>query len=116
MVVSGWVIHYLKVQLEWSSIDTYRTIFWAYAGIGLLKFILAFSLSKAVEAEKKVAPVVDPETAPLLGGGSEDQEPKKKKNFILSKLPEISPESRIIVLNLCILFALDAFASGLAPL
>jgi hypothetical protein len=31
-------------------------------------------------------------------------------------LPSISKESRVIVLNLCILFALDAFASGLAPL
>lgn len=114
--MSGWMIHYMKVQLGWSSIDTYRAIFWAYAIVGLMKFSLAIALSKAVEAEKKVAPATDPETAPLLGDGAEDEEPKKKRNFLISKLPEISAESRIIVFNLCILFALDAFASGLAPL
>lgn len=116
MVTSGWLIHYMKVNLGWDSIKTYRAVFWAYACIGLIKFALAMSLSKVVEAEKKAAPIADPETAPLLGDGAEDDEPKKKKNFLASKLPEISPESRVIVINLCILFALDSFASGLAPL
>jgi hypothetical protein len=115
-VTSGWMIHYMRVSLGWHYIETYRTVFWAYACVGLIKFALAISLSKAVEAEKRVVPAADPETAPLLGGGSEDVEPKKKKNFLVSKLPDISPESRVIVMNLCILFALDSFASGLAPL
>lgn len=115
MVVSGWMIHYMKVTLGWDDIKTYRGVFWSYACVGLIKFILAISLSKAVEAEKKVKPNADTETAPLLDNGSDGEVPKKK-SFIASKLPEISPESRIIVVNLCILFALDAFASGLAPL
>jgi MFS family permease len=116
MMVTGWVINYLRQGLGWEVVKTYRTVFWAYAVFGLIKLCLALALSKAVEAEKKVAPTPDPETAPLLGDGAEDEEPKKKGNWITSKLPEISSESRIIVINLCILFALDAFASGLAPL
>jgi MFS family permease len=115
MVTSGWLIHYMKVQLEWDNIKTYRAVFWAYACVGLVKFALAMSLSKAVEAEKRAVPIADAETAPLLGNGIEDQEPKKK-NFLVSRLPDISLESRVIVMNLCILFALDSFASGLAPL
>lgn len=105
----------MKVDLEWEIIRTYRTVFWAYAAIGLVKFALTMCLSKAVEAEKKKTPVADPETAALLGDGAEDLE-SKKKNFITSRLPDISAESKLIVINLCILFALDSFASGLAPL
>lgn len=111
----GWVVNYLQVTLEWDDVASYRAIFWAYAVVGILKFLLSIALSKSVEAEKKVAPVQDSETAPLLGNGTENDEPKKKSYF-RSLLPEISKESRLIVVNLCILFALDAFASSLAPL
>ena len=106
----------MRGNLGWDVIHTYRTVFWGYAVVGLIKFTLAIALSKACEAEKKQdAPVVrDPETAPLLGDGADDEEPKKSRFAKL--LPEISKESRVIVINLCILFALDAFASGLAPL
>ena len=116
MMGSGWMINYMRKGLGWEVVKTYKHVFWAYAGFGLIKLCLALALSKAIEVEKKDTPSPDPETAPLLGDGAEDEEPKKKKSWIASKLPEISPESRIIVVNLCILFALDAFASGLAPL
>ena len=116
MVASGWAIHYMREVLKWGAIESYRAAFWGYAVFGLIKLCLALALSKACEAEKKVAPSEDPETAPLLRNGAEAEEPKKSKNWFLSHLPEISPESRIIVINLCLLFALDAFASGLAPL
>lgn len=88
-------------------------IFFAYAAIGLIKFALACSLSRKCEAEKEPTPARDTESTPLLG----DNAPKAKKSKpSKSLLPSISKESRIIVANLCILFALDAFASGLAPL
>jgi len=129
MVVSGWLMHYVREELKWGNIRTYRAVFWAYAVVGLIKLGLALALSKAVEAEKKQPPPVeDPETAPLLGDGAEDADcdttvfgdddegSKKMQSVFRSMLPEISKESRIIVANLCILFALDAFASGLAPL
>jgi MFS family permease len=83
---------------------------------------LALALSKKCEADKPEAPTQpDPETALLLGENGVDDEddhaPKesKRKSFA-SILPSISPESRLIVVNLCLLFALDALASGLVPL
>jgi hypothetical protein len=94
-------------------VRSYRIIFLAYAVMGLIKFTLAISLSQKCEAEKKVVPERDLETTPLLGG--DDAKPNKSKPS-MSLLPSISPESRMIVLNLCVLFGLDAFASGLAPL
>jgi hypothetical protein len=114
MMVCGWLIHYMRYQLHWNEVQTYRAVFWGYAVFGLIKFFLALALSKKCEVEKKVVPAADPETAPLLGDGAEDLEPKKSK--FRSWLPDISAESRIVVFNLCVLFGLDAFASGLAPL
>ncbi len=116
MVVSGWTLHYLMETLMWDEIRAYRAVFIAYAIFGLIKLCLALSLSKTVEAEKKGKPTQDLETTPLLGEVTEGQESKHNKNWLLSKLPGISPDSRTIVFNLCLLFALDAFASGLAPL
>jgi hypothetical protein len=117
MMVCGWLLNYMQGQLNYDEVAAYRTVFWAYAAVGLIKFSLAMALSKACEAERKQdPPAADPETAPLLGDGAEDEEPKKKGSKLLALLPEISKESRVIVVNLCILFALDAFASGLAPL
>lgn len=113
----GWLLNYMQGQLGYDEVAAYRAVFWAYAAVGLIKFALAMALSKACEAEKKPAPpAADPETAPLLRDSAEDEEPKKKQSKLLALLPEISKESRVIVINLCILFALDAFASGLAPL
>ena len=112
MITCGWVVHTLQASKGLSNVHAYRIIFFAYAVIGLIKFALACSLSRNCEAEK-VAPARDSETTPLLGGNG--AKPKKSKPS-MSLLPSISKESRIIVLNLCILFALDAFASGLAPL
>jgi MFS family permease len=116
MLACGWLLRYMRVNLGWNIIESYRTIFWGYAVIGLIKFCLALALSKACELEKKVEPATDPEVAPLLGNRVEDEEPKKSGGWLMSKLPDISAESRIIVFNLCVLFALDSFASGLASL
>jgi hypothetical protein len=111
MAVTGWAIHSLHSNSGWDRLTVYRAVFWGYAVFGVIKLMLAMALSKECEAPPKETPIADPESAPLLGDGAEDEEPKKR-----SFLPEISSDSRIIVFNLCLLFALDAFASGLAPL
>lgn len=82
---------------------------------GFIKFFLSVALSQTVEAEKRDAPIEDPETAPLLGSSSEEVV-VTKKGFFASKLPNISQESKLAVLNLCLLMGLDSFASGLVPL
>ncbi|KFZ06769.1 hypothetical protein V502_09892, partial [Pseudogymnoascus sp. VKM F-4520 (FW-2644)] len=60
----------------------------------------------------------DQERAMLLPDDETDDaeseaKPKGKWTFFSSLLPDISPESRAIVVNLCVLIGLDAFASGL---
>ena len=120
MLVCGWILHQLKFELQWDTVRRYRAMFFGYAVFGIIKLLLAIALSRAVEAEKKLQPIQDPETAPLLGDGAEEVEPKKKwyQKVLPSRslLPEISSESKLIVVDLCVLFALDAFASGLVPL
>lgn len=115
MVVTGWLIHYMRETLGWEQLVVYRAVFWGYAAIGVIKLLLALALSKACEAEKKrPTPPTDTETAPLLVADAQAQ--TKNKSALRSLLPEISAESKMIVFNLCLLFALDSFASGLASL
>ena len=89
-------------------------MFFVYAVISVIKFALACALSEKCEIEKDLMPMTDSETAPLLAeDGDGDTKPKKAKKSIL---PAISKESRGILIKLSILFVLDSFASGLAPL
>ena len=126
MMTCGWVVHELQLNQGWTNIEAYRLIFKIYAVFGLVKFGLALALSKNVEAEKKreASTELDPTSArPLMEDENEDENedeignaPVRKPVKKTSMFPEISKESRTIVMNLCFLFALDSFASGLAPL
>ncbi|GMF81934.1 unnamed protein product [Aspergillus oryzae] len=106
----------MVVNRGWQFIAACQMIFFAYAAIGALKFILAAILSPHVEAEKQ-KPVErqgqqggNGETQPLLGGG---EQPPKKPGFF-SFLGD--RDLVALVVRLSILFALDSFASGLASM
>ena len=114
MISSGWVITYLLREFHWQQLTVYRAVFWGYAVLGLIKLTLALSLSKAVEAERKSNPVVASEDTPLLGDIPQEIEPKR--SCFRAMLPDIGSDSKMIVSNLCLLFAIDALASGLVPL
>jgi len=120
MLTCGWVVRHLKTLDGWDDIRAYRIMFFGYGVCGLIKMALALALSRNIEADKPEAVTQpDPEIAPLLAenGVDEDPAPKERNKWsFASILPSISPESRIIVINLCLLFALDAFSSGLVPL
>jgi MFS family permease len=116
MMLSGWAMHYMRVEIGWGSIQVYRAVFWGYAALGLIKLCFTLGLSKAVEADRKTTPPQDAETAPLLADGNVNEVTKPKKSTFRSLLPEISADSKIIVVNLCLLFAIDSFASGVASL
>jgi MFS family permease len=113
----GWLVHHLHNDLHWDHIPAYQLIFYLYAGFGILKVILALSQSSAVEADKP-EPEVGSESEPLLQNATEsDQPPAKKKSWFSKRLlPKISAESKSVIASLCVLFALDSFASGLIPL
>ena len=114
MMVSGWVIHYLRKDLEWDSAKVYQSVFWGYAVLGLIQLALVLTLSKSVEAEEKNHPIADQETTPLLADTTEELEPRK--SLFRSLLPVISADSRVVIFNLCLLISIDALASGIIPL
>ncbi|KAH9830690.1 MFS general substrate transporter [Teratosphaeria destructans] len=89
-------------------------MFVIYAAVGLIKLALTLILSQDCEAEKPEHTRPTSETAPLLGGGRPESHGKQPSKFAM--LPRLSRESRAILVQLCALFALDNFASGLAPM
>lgn len=103
---------------HWSTVETYRTVFLGYAAIGALKFLLTLMLSSSCEAEPEPVKKINhqDEHAPLLSevNANQSSTPQQKEKSRL--WPFISPESRSIVFRLCILFAFDNLASGLAPM
>ncbi|KAL4904231.1 hypothetical protein BDW74DRAFT_179318 [Aspergillus multicolor] len=111
VMACGWAINLLETKRGWEYIPACRTIFFAYAAIGFLKFLLSVALSKKVEAEVKTKQQRSSETQPLLGERAEG-EPERKS--FLSFLGDGDLVS--LVIRLFILFGLDSFASGLASL
>ncbi|EXJ77665.1 hypothetical protein A1O3_09894 [Capronia epimyces CBS 606.96] len=126
-VCCGWIITFLRHDKHWTSVRAYRLVFFIYASVGIVKLGLALLLSKECEvtSQPKSANATETETAPLLGGNANaDANANTNKNAPASKgetkkrwslLPNISKESKVILVQLCILFAFDNFASGLAP-
>ncbi|KAI5916988.1 major facilitator superfamily domain-containing protein [Camillea tinctor] len=117
-ITCGWVLQYFKDSLKWDIIYSYRIIYAGYAAIGLLKLVLSLLLSHSVESEKKQHQKIrgrDEERTPLLNN-RENMTPKIQQSGIRRFLPDVAKESVPTVVNLCLLFALDSFGSGLAPM
>jgi len=129
-IVCGWLVQKLLSFKSWTDASAYRSIFWIYALLGLVKLGLSLMLSEACEPEPKKEERQDPlelgsvEAEGLLSNDDEDDvatkskpprnvPPRRMKNSIW---PEISAASRGILLRLCMLFAVDSLASGLVPL
>lgn len=118
MVTCGWLVQKLQAKDEWSNIQSYQAVFFGYAAIGAIMFAISCSLSKKCEREVEEDALLDSETTPLLtdGNGVANNHQNRNKWLKKSILPSISKESRGIFIKLAVLFALDSFGSGLAPL
>lgn len=119
-LVTGWVVQELESWEGWSPVRSYRAVFLAYAGLGFLNVLLACVLSSRVELhgyEGRVAGIDSSvEEEPLVSrsetdSGNDIPVAKEKRSL----LPRISKESRVVLLKLCLLFAVDSLASGLVP-
>ena len=129
-IALGWVVQQLQIKYSWSPIESYRSVFWAYAALGVLKFILALLLSSKcepdaeattpleVQSEESVSetstllPPAD-DTSPKIATG--EQSNSQSNSSSRSIFPTLSRETKGIIIKLCSLFALDSLASGLAP-
>ena len=113
-----------------SETSAYQIIFGIYAGLGIVKLLLALMLSDKCESQppkseyQEVHQMDDVEAEGLLSDDEDSQEehlqskartslPETKRKSIW---PAISPGSRTILIKLCLLFAIDSLASGLVPL
>ncbi|KAL5353890.1 hypothetical protein ACLOAV_001934 [Pseudogymnoascus australis] len=112
LLVCGWMVEELKALDGWDDIRAYRVIFFAYSVFGLIKLFLVFALSKDCEAMPEPPQDRPHEEAPLLGV----EDPSKSRQSFFGFFSHISPESLAVLLQLCLLFGLDSFASGLIPL
>lgn len=114
IMTSGWVTNLLIDSRNWSTVRAYRIVYYAYAVIGLIKLTLALILSEDCESEKQPLTANAIETAPLLRENGGRKPNKQRSPLVL--IPKLSNESKLILFQLCVLFAFDNFASGLAPL
>lgn len=130
VLICGWVLR--AVQAEgWTALESYRLVFWAYAGLGLVKFVFCLFLTEKCEPQTVIVPAqqADDETRPLLVNGDEGQEHgqeedaskpdnaerEEKISVFRRMLPAISNDSVSLLWKLCLLFAVDSIASGLTP-
>ena len=124
----GYIVRALQTRLHWQPLESYRVVFWAYAGCGLVKLLLCFLLTIKCERDQpdklstpSSAHPDEDETRPLLANGHvEPTKPDAEgvsqlRSALTSFLPLLSKDSAAVVLKLCLLFALDSFGSGLIP-
>ncbi|KAL8718312.1 MAG: hypothetical protein Q9181_008221 [Wetmoreana brouardii] len=132
IIICGWLVQWLQSLKGWTPTRSYRVMFGIYAFLGLIKLGLSVMLSEKCEPEpekqeyNQVTELNDIEIESLLSSDEYDEAaesrskreskplpptPSKKRSI----WPSISVASRGILIKLCILFAFDSFASGLAP-
>ena len=107
------MVRRLQLGHGWEAIQSYRLIFFACAGIGLLKLILTALLSKSCEVEKRESTVFAAndvsEESPLLPNAMSSQ----LSEIIQISEPVFTKDSLIVLIKLCILLAVDSIGSGL---
>ena len=101
--------------MGWNTIKSYRTVFFAYAGLGLIKLLLTFALSGLCELKKEEDRVHSPEQPTEVSRLLPSFRHGETVEEIQFAVPAMSKHSRIVLLKLCILFSIDSFASGLVP-
>ncbi|KAJ9654773.1 hypothetical protein H2198_006212 [Neophaeococcomyces mojaviensis] len=118
-IACGWVVRALQANHGWKPLEAYRLVFAAYAVMGVCKFLLCLILSQACEIEERqtIPESVTEERQPLLHNSDENSstEPAATKPKPRNLLPELSSETRSLLLKLGVLFAMDSLASGLSP-
>ncbi|KDQ10459.1 hypothetical protein BOTBODRAFT_58014 [Botryobasidium botryosum FD-172 SS1] len=107
----GWIVHRLHTVYEWDLLSAYRVIYWLYTGLGCIKLLLSVILSEECEANPTGphSRHCDAEQRPLLVERCPPP-PAAPRRWI----PELSPESKHVLIRLVFLLALDSMASGIA--
>ena len=123
---TGWILGALQSLAGWTVLHSYRAIFALYAAIGCAKLLVATRLSRASEIQPKSVSrgdTHDAEEARSMLRETEEPDPKRqngifaaRKTILRSCVPSLSRSTWSILWKLCLLFALDSFASGMVAL
>ena len=123
--VSGRIIHYLENLEGWTDVDTYHTLFWIYAVMGLVNAVLMFLLTDACElnSQDTYTQVPQDESEPAGTQAQPLQLPPAEPSTFLGRLTgwlttslaQISAPTRATMYKLWILLALDSVADGMVP-
>ncbi|KAF5518444.1 putative membrane protein [Colletotrichum aenigma] len=111
-MTSGWTAQSLTKNSGWSDEDAYRAVFYGYSALGVFKLALVLLLSQDSEAEPEAHD--KDETRPILGAQRAEVQ-VETVGWRRKLLPGIQKSSFPVVIPLCLLFALDSFASCLTP-
>ncbi|MCJ1430832.1 hypothetical protein MMC27_000182 [Xylographa pallens] len=114
-ICCGWLLQSLQKKAGWDTIQSYRIVFFAYAGLGLLKLLLTFALSGNCELKKEEDRVHGSEQPTEVSRLLQDNRREGAAEATHWAVPAMSKHSRIVLLKLCFLFSIDSFASGLVP-
>ena len=136
LAAAGWTTWLLSHKFGWDWKTTYPVIFGIYAGIGLVKAFITLFLTEACETEyvpvdETSGDLSNPSERVTLLGTTQQHHHHNSRSHTTKKqqatstirrirrtvsLPtRVAPESRPILLKLSLLFAINAFATGMLP-
>ncbi|RMZ67107.1 multidrug resistance [Pyrenophora seminiperda CCB06] len=126
LAVGGIAVDSLQAIEGWSDLDVYRTIFWIYTGVGVIKALMTLFLSRQCEHDnwnEDYDSAAEAEAEPLLNGNdntvrsdtAQVEPPVKPKKKLWDAVSTISKPSRVVLVKLCSLFFLDSLGSGMVP-
>ncbi|KAK6363187.1 hypothetical protein TWF730_000631 [Orbilia blumenaviensis] len=131
-LVCGWTVTALQ-NSGWTPLESYKIIFLSYSALGITNILITSFLSvKCEDRNPKPHAEAGSASQPFLEddddndgddvdtqGSPDDPLPPPSKPTLLQKItslfPHITPQSRGILIKLCLLFGVDSFASGLMP-
>jgi Na+/melibiose symporter-like transporter len=113
----GWLLQLLQDR-DWKTVNAYRCIFWMYAMMGLVKFILSTVLSQDCEGhltEDKMANNEDP----VHGENTRETEPllrQRDDSTSCANDPQRTTKAstRTFLRKLCFILVLDSLGNGLS--
>jgi MFS family permease len=119
--VCGLVVSYLESHAGWTTVQAYHTVFWIYSLTGAVNICLILLMSSNCEEsgqkDEGYMMIEDTETDEEQPSSSDPAtkaapiKPTKKPGFF----SQISPESRIVLFKLSLLFSLDSLGGGMTP-
>lgn len=119
----GWLVQHLQSLPGWREIDSYRTVFWIYSGLGLIKALLSALLSKRCELLRTMEGLdSENDTAvPLLEVGPDmsqnsDRNGTRGANKNQESWLKIPKRNWFTLIKICLLFAVNSLASGMVTL